>query len=328
VRVLLGLCGIVVVAHVSIAVLADLRLAAGGAAGDSVVVVNTDRLDHAEISALMQIDSAAVLGRSSTRVVSNSTPAGVVQLTCARVAAISDLVSDCIPDTTYRVTFPPFQSVLMPGERLAIGALSVPVAELGLSLGDIGFSALHLNDIVITSEMEPQAGPDEITMVVHPDSYLDVEREIASIAPLALFQTSRDPVAVADYRRHITETNAAWMVGGLLSVLSFVVATMDRVMERRRNVAALVALGIRKSDVRRSQLAQIAIPLLVSLTIANAIGWLVGQAYLTVGGLFDGVFLGSLSMGIQVAALSMLVGIAAAQLVSVPRDVPSHLHAD
>lgn len=96
--------------------------------------------------------------------------------------------------------------------------------------------------------------------------------------------------ARAAYRANRGAIVLGFALGGGLSLLALWIAALDRAFERRVNVAALAAIGLRRSEFRRSQLVQLAIPGVVGLSLAALVGSVIGWAYLAVGGLQHGWF--------------------------------------
>ena len=96
-----------------------------------------------------------------------------------------------------------------------------------------------------------------------------------------LLEPLRDYQAVQGYQL-LLSTLAVIVLGiGLLAVL---ITTIDRAIERRRQVTSLVALGVPIRVLRGSQLLQTLLPLWLGLMAAIGLGYLTVAAYLRLGG--------------------------------------------
>lgn len=128
------------------------------------------------------------------------------------------------------------------------------------------------------------AGPPRDLTVVAAGGSAVVSRIEAVTAPLGLTTYGEDTGAldfVEGYRAIL------WAVAGILlgvGLLALLVAAVDRAVARRREVAALVALGVPLRTVRLSQLLQTGLPLVLGLPAAGAAGLLAGAAYLGIDG--------------------------------------------
>lgn len=86
--------------------------------------------------------------------------------------------------------------------------------------------------------------------------------------------------AVQGYRTILwTVVGAALLVG----FAALLIAAVDRALERRRQVAALAAVGVPLRVLRRSQLIQSLLPLAVGIPLAGGLGLLGGYGYLRYG---------------------------------------------
>lgn len=98
---------------------------------------------------------------------------------------------------------------------------------------------------------------------------------------------------------------------GLLAVL---ITTIDRAIERRRQVASQVALGVPIRVLRGSQLLQTLLPLWLGLVAAIGLGYLTGAAYLKIGATPDAAPPTDTIGAMAVAALVGAAVVAAATL--------------
>lgn len=94
-------------------------------------------------------------------------------------------------------------------------------------------------------------------------------------------ESTADWQVVLDYRHFLDAMAAALLALGFAALL---ITAADSALERRSHLAALAVVGVPPAVIRRSQLAQVAGPLLVGLPLAGGCGLLAGIAYLDIGG--------------------------------------------
>ena len=96
------------------------------------------------------------------------------------------------------------------------------------------------------------------------------------------------PEDLSELRRVEAYEATTWSVAGVMlatGLAGLAIAGADRVAERRRRLASLWAVGAPSGVLRRSQLLQSLLPLVVGAPLAVAIGGLIGTAYLSLGGI-------------------------------------------
>ncbi|MFC0628832.1 FtsX-like permease family protein [Kribbella deserti] len=112
-----------------------------------------------------------------------------------------------------------------------------------------------------------------------------------------------------------------WSVGGLalaIGLLALLIGAVDRIAERRRQLATLRAVGVPVGTLRLGQVGQLVLPLLLGIPLAGGLGLLAGSAYLAFAGATDfvpwrsvgGVTLASLVL-VLIAATTTLPAIGA-----------------
>jgi hypothetical protein len=115
----------------------------------------------------------------------------------------------------------------------------------------------------------------------------------------------------------------ASVMGGL-ALVALVIAGADRAVARRREVAALQALGVPARVVRRSHAVQALVPLLLGLPLSAAGGLLAGTAYLALGGEVAELPWRSALAALLVGMLAVLV-VPAASLLGLGRRLTPEL---
>ncbi|WP_328990987.1 hypothetical protein OG394_32510 [Kribbella sp. NBC_01245] len=89
---------------------------------------------------------------------------------------------------------------------------------------------------------------------------------------------------VAGYRAMVWAVGGAALAIGLLALL---IGAFDRLLERRRQIASLRAVGVPVGTLRAGQVGQMVLPLLLGIPLAGALGLLAGAGYLAFGGAID-----------------------------------------
>ena len=83
-----------------------------------------------------------------------------------------------------------------------------------------------------------------------------------------------------NYRDILYTVAAVLLMIGLVALL---ITALDAAVQRRRYLAALAVIGVPLAVSRRSQLVQVAAPLVIGLPAASGCGLLAGRAYLQLG---------------------------------------------
>ena len=90
-------------------------------------------------------------------------------------------------------------------------------------------------------------------------------------------ESPEDYRSVQNYRAILYAVAAVLLMIGLVALL---ITALDAAVQRRRHLAALAVIGVPLAVSRRSQLIQVAAPLVIGLPIASGCGLLAGRAYL------------------------------------------------
>ncbi|MCD0451141.1 FtsX-like permease family protein [Actinocorallia sp. API 0066] len=221
---------------------------------------------------------------------------GVLVGTCADLAAFSSSPLDsCADATPYRLDWrSPGVVTPPPGERLSVplesGSLTIAAPDPILRLTPNDASLMGTATILLPpSALDGRALPDdaEIYLASSPDSSV-VQRVLQGLSVL-LPGTEIELVGAdleAQQRAALIGVllYAGLGAGGLVGLCAFLIASVDRAVERRRDVAALVLVGVPLRLLRASQLLQLVLPLGVGLLLAVITGQLAGYAYLAGGG--------------------------------------------
>jgi putative ABC transport system ATP-binding protein len=131
----------------------------------------------------------------------------------------------------------------------------------------------------------PASGQIVAASAPDPHTLTDVTIGLAQVAPY--IQPTLGGVNFPEAHSHAVDgalLEFGLLMGGLLSVLTFLVATADRVVERRRNVTALTVLGCRRGVLRRAQAVQLLIPVACGASLALVAGVVAGRSYDIFGG--------------------------------------------
>ncbi|MBA3618008.1 MAG: hypothetical protein H0W56_00120 [Acidothermales bacterium] len=174
---------------------------------------------------------------------------------------------------------------------------------------------LIFTDVLLPPEVLAKQGmPREADILVVSEPGTGTIERVSSgilrIAPNADIQVL-DGDAQARRRAEVLSglLHAALGLGVVVGVAAFLVAAIDRAVERRGNVAALRVVGVPRRTLRAAQAAGVVLPLAVGTALAIVAGKLVEQVTVAVGG-----YVRDWTWGQPVTAL--LVGLAAAVLAA------------
>lgn len=141
-----------------------------------------------------------------------------------------------------------------------------------------------------------------------------VERVVAAIASLAPTATLRflNEDVEAQARAVVTQKllHVALLLGVFVGFSAFVVAALDRALERRQNLTALSMVGVPTRTLRGAQAVQVGLPLMVASVVAIASGKLMEQAVVLVGGYTRSWAWGGTGLAALVALIALATAIA------------------
>ncbi|SDW94378.1 FtsX-like permease family protein [Saccharopolyspora shandongensis] len=216
---------------------------------------------------------------------------------CAQIARLLS-VPDCRDGDAF---VPAGRSPLRPGERVELVESSFGM-EFRASTPP---PAWDVPESVRPATVPFRFGADDIAMVLTPAAGVPAEAQnleayirLNQAAPNDLSDRLRNVAAAhfADYSAWITTTGsssmaaeeesavaairAALLAGALLTFAligcSLFVSAAEQIQERRRPLAVLGAVGVPRRTLRRSQLLQNAVPMLVATALATVVGMLLG----------------------------------------------------
>ncbi|MEU6265036.1 ABC transporter permease [Saccharopolyspora shandongensis] len=216
---------------------------------------------------------------------------------CAQIARLLS-VPDCRDGDAF---VPPGRSPLRPGERVELAESSFGM-EFRASTSP---PAWDVPESVRPATVPFRFGAEDIAMVLTPAAGVPAEAQnleayirLNQAAPNDLSDRLRNVAAAhfADYSALITTTGnssaaaeeesavaairAALLAGALLTFAligcSLFVSAAEQIQERRRPLAVLGAVGVPRRTLRRSQLLQNAVPMLVATALATVVGMLLG----------------------------------------------------
>ncbi|MEU3842334.1 FtsX-like permease family protein [Streptomyces sp. NPDC028635] len=182
-----------------------------------------------------------------------------------------------------------------------------------------GVSSVNSGDVLLPPSFLPAAfRPEGATLVLASESGPETVRSvldgIGGIDPTA--EVMADGINVESLEQLIivkTLLGAGMVLGLVIGVAAYLVASADRAVERRSQVTALALLGARPWTLRGVQVAQVVVPLAVGLVLAVVAGKAAESSYLVTGGgdiFWDGdgvpLLIGCALGAVLVAALGSL----------------------
>ena len=353
VRVLTATLLLVLTAGIGSAVLRDASLAAGPRSAHELVTVDAGRAaSPSQREDLAHVPSIARMATLATRPVPHPPPSTsstgafdlrqgvpVVFASCRDLRKLGEPgLRSCHDGRAYRVDLPGGRDLatqLPPGLVVRLSrasgrgtaALTIPRATFPVASFDGGL--LPSDSILVTRPPDPDLlSPRTTFQYLVPgsdDGLTRFEDRVARVAPLAQVQLATANLeAIATYRIHGAVVGLGISIGAVLGVVAMVVAAVDRALERRRNVAALTALGLTRWELVRVQAVQLLLPAGIGLALAVGVAHLVGTAYLSAGGLQRGWYPASLVAAAEAAAAA-LAGLGASAAVVAGRRTTAAL---
>lgn len=186
--------------------------------------------------------------------------------------------------------------IVLPYEELiALGGINVFLPIKRLPGGRVPDTAR----IVLASDTSTRAIQDAVTA-------------IARLAPTAQIGFLNDDV---DTRRRSEVfqglLDVALMLGVIVGMLAFVVATLDRAIERRSNLVSLAIVGVPLTTLRAAQAFQVTIPIVIGAVLALIGGKIAEQVTVSVGGLDRSVQWGNTIGGVGLALIAVTLAVIA-----------------
>ncbi|MFC9929521.1 FtsX-like permease family protein [Streptomyces sp. NPDC127190] len=260
----------------------------------------TDQFDAAGQQALARLPHvrAHIVTASAERVGASDAESSsqLVVATCAQLRAVVSRVDKCVDGQPLRLSDPE-----QPGEDPVHGRLVIQMEghrrveftapERILRYRDQRMvSVFESGSILVPPAMLPKGvRPAEAFLTLLSDSGPQTVRRvfdgIGRVAPTAevtVQGVNTDALQAAVIVR--TLLCVGMVLGLVIGVAAYMVAVIDRILERRSHITALTLLGARARTMRAVQVAQVVMPLAVGLVLAVITGKLVESSYLTGGG--------------------------------------------
>jgi hypothetical protein len=248
----------------------------------------------------------------------------LISIECSDLAAVA-VVSEgeCSPETLYRgyhvddhrvADLPPAGMVVdYQAEDGAIVEVEIPSPTLGLATVEPTFRA---EPVLLWTGSLPLHGWTEARLDVLLPAGLDelqsFKTRVAQIQPLATVVGGDGDLVLlemAQWQRGVLTFGV--FLGFSLGIMSFLIAAIDRAVQRRRDVSLLVVLGMAPRQIRATQWLQLAAPLLVVLSCATVLAFLAGNAFILIDNLALPWYFGTMT---DVVGLWAVAGVAIAVL--------------
>ncbi|MDI1460417.1 hypothetical protein QEZ54_05505 [Catellatospora sp. KI3] len=149
---------------------------------------------------------------------------------------------------------------------------------------------------------------------------------IAPSAPVKIYAENLQMLEAARNQRGVLDFGV--MVGFVLAALAFAIAAVDRGMERRRSVTSLVVLGMRIQAIRVTQVVQVCVPVVVTLTLVMLIGHLGGNVALRLNDMQREWYSGTIGAMAPLLLVAFVTALVAAAMVVGRRLRPEDLRQE
>ncbi|WP_329118182.1 FtsX-like permease family protein [Streptomyces sp. NBC_01465] len=150
---------------------------------------------------------------------------------------------------------------------------------------------------------------------------------LAKVAPAATARAGDlDLDGLEDYRVHRGTIDSGVWIAFLLGASAFLISAIGRASERRRDVTALVVLGVPVRTLRAVQWLQLLAPLSLVLALALLTGALAGNAVLLLQGASAGWYGGTLTAAGPAVLIAVLSAAVVGAFVTGLRPRPEDLH--
>ena len=224
----------------------------------------------------------------------------VIVSTCAELLVIQPSLQGCRDDTPQWILYPPIPDLSVPQEGEAelrglfdlsgeIGPhiATVRVDETSATIGPLARpweSPYLAGSLYVPRGLLTEAEVDALTAVratvlADPRDDLAGELRAAGFDPHAAYDA-------ADFERWehvISMIRLLTLVVLALGLGGFLLSLTDRMLERRAEVTRLRLFGTPVRTLRRAQALEIALPLLLGVALAAAVGSLIADGYVTLG---------------------------------------------
>jgi hypothetical protein len=237
---------------------------------------------------------------------------------------------ECVDGRLYRMGTPAIlgsEFDVPPGTQVRFatangGERYITVPAETVTIPERAFFTTPDRPILLFTGVEPMLGWTAQTRIGYLVSGRDGElarfkAAIARIDPSLHLQVSGENLELLEiyyHQRGVLTTGV--FVGFLLGTLAFAIASVDRVIEQRRNIAVLRVLGMRTRTIRAVEVAQLGLPLAAVLLIGGLLGHLGGNAALRLNDVHRPWFYGTLAAMAPLVAVAVLVVLFAGAVVA------------
>jgi hypothetical protein len=337
-RLLVGLVLLVLVAGLGAGITRDLEVAAGPTVTERQVAIRGESVPAASRDAIFHLRATAGWALVRSVVVP---PNGHDVRTAddyVRYVGVDMLIADC--DTARQLAGVPLPNC-QDGRMYRVDDRSpdpgIPVVPAGTSLtfhdrggGEVPMampqqamsvdlppnSGIGLNTILFAGRQSPLGWPDETTfdfILASNDTTIEAFKgAVARLAPAAQLEVANENLDALDrYRIQRGALTFGVWAGFMLGCLAFVIAMVDRAVDRRRDVVSLAVLGMTSRSIRFTQLATMLLPLVAGLGLAAVIGNLTANALLRLDGRQFGWYQGSWRLSLVPVAVGLLLAVLA-----------------
>ncbi|MGA5068079.1 FtsX-like permease family protein [Streptomyces exfoliatus] len=229
--------------------------------------------------------------------------AKLISADCVTVRRLTgEALPDCRNGAHYRVAAGPQQPIPsgMPIEfrdrKGAVTRVTAPEPLLKLTTA----STFAAGPTLLDTTPRPALGVTADTRLWYqlPSDIAVIDRfasELAAVAPAALLRAGDlDLDGLEDFRVHRGTVDTGITIAFLLGLTAFLVSAIGRSLERRKDITALVVVGVPGRTLRAVQWLQLLTPLCLALGLAALTGVLAGNAVLLLQGRQDGWYTGTL----------------------------------
>jgi hypothetical protein len=249
---------------------------------------------------------------------------------CADFSAIEGrALPDCVDGISFRIEAvePPPPFTLTPGTQVRypttvrrggpVISEVVPAQTLRVPAGAPFSAGLLIPPTLLRSQV-PETATVYLLSGTSADAIDEVSADVAALAPGAALSYENDNLEARlqgeTFQRLLI---VALVLGVIVALAAFVVAAVDRAVERRANLVALQVAGVATRTLRAAQAAQVGLLLAVGVALAVASGKLAEQLTVAGGGYDRSWTWSDLVLGIAVGGLVSLAG-TVATVVAVP----------
>lgn len=263
----------------------------------------------------------------------DSSDGALTVITCADLAHFTGpLATDdrlgCRDDAVYSLIGSNQQQGIPSRYQRLLPASPIPASAAGIDVGALAGTTL----IVTQPPQRWAAQAADGTLIAQPGHGDAVSERfttsVLSALPLTgVFYTDVDTSSIYLVRAAEHLVISCTLLGFLVAVATFLIAAADRSRERRREVAALLAVGTPRMTLALTDLGQTLSSFALATLLGTGIGWLVGNAYLTIGG-HHGLFLDGIGFALALSVTAALIATAISPLTARPQLQPELLRRD